>query len=64
MTDDKKLTGQQDQSSVNANEDYEVEDLHQKYPHLSHQIVKDAVVKFGPVRKNIEKHLDSPGGRK
>jgi Protein of unknown function (DUF3606) len=61
MSDNKKLTGQQDRSKVNAKEPYEVEDLHQKYPHLAHQTVADAVKKHGPERKTIEKYLDSLG---
>jgi hypothetical protein len=61
MSDNKNLKGQQDRNKVNANEPYEVEDLHQKYPHLSHQTVKDAVIKHGPDRKKIESYLNGLG---
>ncbi len=61
MSDDKKLTGQQDRNRVNSQEGYEVEDLHQKYPHLSHQTVLDAVKTHGPDRKKIEAYLDTLG---
>jgi len=58
MSDNKQLRGQQDRTRVNANEPYEVEDLHQKYPHLSHQTVADAVKQHGPDRKKIETYLE------
>jgi Protein of unknown function (DUF3606) len=61
MSDNKKLTGRQDRSKVSAKEPYEVEDLHQKYPHLAHQTVADAVKKHGPERKAVEKFLDGLG---
>ena len=59
MSDNKQIKGQQDRNKVNAQEPYEVEDLHQKYPNLNHQTVKDAVDKHGPDRKKIETYLDS-----
>ena len=58
MADNKQQRGQQDRNKVNAQEPYEVEDLHQKYPNLSHQTVADAVKTYGPDRKKIEAHLD------
>jgi hypothetical protein len=45
-------------------EPYEVEDLHQKYPHLSHQTVADAVKNHGPERKKVEAYLDGLGHKK
>jgi len=63
MTDNKQLRGQQDRNRVNSQEPYEVEDLHQKYPNLSHEQVRDAVIKYGPDRKNIENHLASMDGK-
>ena len=64
MSDNKQLKGQQDRSKVNAKESYEVEDLHQKYPHLSHQTVADAVKKHGPERKKVEAYLNGLGHKK
>ena len=64
MSDNKQLRGKQDRNKVNSKEGYEVEDLHQKFPHLSHQEVSDAVKKYGPDRENIEKHLASSGGQR
>ncbi len=61
MSDNKKVTGQQDRSRVSASEPYEVEDLHKKYPHLEHQTVKDAIKQHGPDRKKIEAYLNSLG---
>jgi hypothetical protein len=34
---------------------------HQKYPHLAHKAVADAVKQHGPDRKKIETYLDEPG---
>lgn len=64
MSDNKQLRGKQDRNKVNSQEPYEVEDLHQKYPHLSHDEVREAVKKFGPDRENIEKHLSSVDGER
>ncbi|MDO6430366.1 DUF3606 domain-containing protein [Flavitalea sp. BT771] len=64
MSDNKQLKGQQDRNKVNAREPYEVEDLHQKYPHLSHQTVVDAVKSHGPERKKVEAYLDGLGHKK
>jgi len=58
MSDNKKLQGKQDRSRVSGTEGYEVEDLHQKYPHLTHQVVKDAIKSHGPDRKKVETYLD------
>jgi hypothetical protein len=58
MSDNKILNDQSDSAKVNSQEPYEVEDLHQKYPHLSHQTVRDAVKKHGSDRKKIETYLD------
>jgi hypothetical protein len=58
MADDKNKTGRQDRDRVNANEGYEVEQVHQKYPHLTHQQVKDAIRQHGPSREKIEAYLN------
>jgi hypothetical protein len=58
MSDNKILKDQRDRAKVNSQEPDEVEDLHQKYPHLSHQTVSDAVKKHGSDRKKIEAYLD------
>jgi Protein of unknown function (DUF3606) len=58
MSDNKKNVGGQDRAKVSSSEPYEVEDLHQKYPHLSHQTVKDAITEHGPERKKIEAYLN------
>jgi len=57
MSDNKQKTGAQDRAKVSSSEPYEVEDLHQKYPHLSHQTVKDAIKEHGPDRKKVEAYL-------
>src|SRR3569833_409787 len=50
MSDNKLLRGQQDRTRVIAIEPYVVEDLHQKFPHLSLLTVADAVIQHGPDR--------------
>jgi hypothetical protein len=64
MSDNKQLKGQQDRNKVNAQEPYEVEDLHRKYPHLPHQTVAEAVKSHGPERKKVEAYLDGLGHKK
>ena len=58
MSNNKNLKGHQDRNRVSSSEGYEVEDLHQKYPRLSHDVVKEAVKKHGPDRKKVEAYLD------
>ena len=58
MADDKSKVGRQDRDRVSLSEDYEVEDLHQKYPNKSHEEIKEAVRKHGPSREAIERFLD------
>jgi hypothetical protein len=57
MTDNKQQKGAQDRTTVNRRESFEVEYLHQKYPWLSHQTVKEAVDKYGPNRNKVEAQL-------
>lgn len=57
MSDDKRNTGKQDDIRVDANDPSEVEYLHRQFPEKSHQEVKDAVEKYGPMRKDIEEQL-------
>lgn len=47
IADNKQLKGQQDRNRGNSQEPYEVEDLYQKYPHLSHKEVAEAVENMG-----------------
>ncbi|HMH24902.1 MAG TPA: DUF3606 domain-containing protein [Puia sp.] len=61
MTDNKKKKGAQDRARVSANEPYEVEYLHSKYPGLSHQQVYAAVRKAGPSRTAIIAYLKDKG---
>lgn len=58
MTDNRLLKGTPDRSRVNSLESYEVEYLHQKYPWLSHQTIKETVDKYGPNRDKVEAQLD------
>lgn len=57
MSDDKKNTGKQDDIRVDSNDPSEVEYLHRRHPDKTHQQIKEAIKKYGPMRKNIEAHL-------
>lgn len=57
MADDKSRVGRQDRDRVSLSEDYEVEDLHQKFPNKSHDEVKDAIRRHNGNREAIEKDL-------
>jgi hypothetical protein len=46
---------------VNPNDLDDVELLHSKYPGVSHQEIKAAVIKYGPLRKTLEVYLMNPG---
>ena len=61
MPDDKTKKGGSDRRKVSSKEPYEVEYLHTKYPHLSHQQVYAAIKTAGPERKNIVKYLKDKG---
>jgi hypothetical protein len=58
MSDQKSNTGAQDRARVDSNDPSEVEYVHSKYPHLSHEQVVNAVKSKGPMREDIEKYLD------
>jgi len=58
MSDNKTDNGLQDRLRVDANDPSEVEYLHSKFAHLTHQQVLDAVKSEGPMRDDIEKYLD------
>lgn len=55
--DDKTKTGKQDDIRVDLNDASEVEYLHQQYPSMSHEEIKEAIQKKGPFRKDIEEYL-------
>jgi hypothetical protein len=57
MADNKQNTGKQDDIRVDLNDPSEVEFLHRKYSHKSHEEIKKAIKEFGPFRKDIEKEL-------
>ena len=57
MSDDKKNIGKQDDIRVDLNDPSEVEYLHRQHPSYSHQEIKEAIKKYGPMRKDIEAQL-------
>ena len=58
MSDNKQNTGAADASRVDLNDPGEVEYLHQQYPNKTHEQVKEAIKKAGPMRKDIVAELD------
>ena len=59
MAPNRSFKGLADRSKVSVSEPFEIEDLHRKFPHLSHDIVKNAIISHGPSRKKVEDHLNS-----
>ena len=57
MSDDKKNTGKQDDIRVDSQDPSEVEYLHSRFPNKSHEEIKAAISKYGPMRKDIEEGL-------
>jgi hypothetical protein len=56
MSDDKNNVGKADRDRVAANQPYEVDLLVQKFG-LPKAVVEKAIQQFGPMRKDIERHL-------
>lgn len=56
MSDDKSNVGQRDRDRVSANEPYEVEHLAKKFG-VSQAEVKQAIQQAGPMRRDVEAHL-------
>ena len=59
MSDQKTNTGLQDRLRADANDSSEVEYLHNQFPHLTHRQIVEAVKSKGPMRYEIEKHLNA-----
>lgn len=57
MSDDKKLTGKQDDIRVDAKDPSEVEYLHQQFPWKTHEEIREAIKTKGPFREDIEAFL-------
>jgi len=57
MADDKKNVGKQDDIRVDSQDPSEVEYLHQQFPAKTHEQIKDAIKKAGPLRKDIITYL-------
>lgn len=55
--DNKKSNGLQDAIRVDKNDPSEVEYLHSQHPSYTHEQIKEAIEKYGPVRADIEAHL-------
>ncbi|CAN5358295.1 hypothetical protein BH10PSE17_BH10PSE17_25010 [soil metagenome] len=56
MADDKSKTGKADSDRVNLHEDYEIEALVKKFG-ASADVVRAAIKKAGPMRKDVEAEL-------
>lgn len=59
MSDDKKNVGKQDDIRVDSKDPSEVEYLHSKFPHKTHEQIKEAIKEAGPFRKDIIDYLNS-----
>lgn len=57
MADDKSVKGKQDGLRVDVNDPSEVEYLHSRHPEHTHEEIRDAIKKYGPLRKDIEDQL-------
>lgn len=57
MADDKKNVGKQDDIRVDSRDPSEVEYLHKQFPNKTHQEIRDAVEKAGPMRADIIAYL-------
>jgi len=57
MADNKNKQGVQDDIRVDATDPAEVEYLHQQFPQITHEEIKKAIAKAGPLRKNIVSFL-------
>jgi hypothetical protein len=55
--DNKQNTGTQDDIRVDLNDPSEVEYVHRQFPEKTHQEIKDAIEKYGPLRADIMKAL-------
>jgi hypothetical protein len=55
--DNKQNTGTQDDIRVDSNDPSEVEYVHQQFPNKTHEEIKEAIKKFGPLRADIMKAL-------
>jgi len=53
MADNKSNTGKADDIRVDVNDPNEVEYLHRQFPEKTHQQIKEAIVKAGPMRNDI-----------
>jgi hypothetical protein len=56
MSDDKSNAGPADRSRINVHEDYELRYWSDKFG-VSHDALKQAVAKVGPVATTVEQHL-------
>jgi hypothetical protein len=63
MPDNKTNTGKQDDIRVDLNDPSEVEYLHQQFPSKTHQQIKDAIEKAGPIRADIVKLLNGSSSK-
>jgi hypothetical protein len=61
--DNKTNVGKQDDIRVDLNDASEVEYLHRQYPSKTHEQIKEAIKKAGPLRADIVKHLSGSGNK-
>ena len=59
MPDNKNIKDRRDSTRIDANDASEVEYVHEQFPNLTHQQVKDAIIEKGPMREDVMKYLDA-----
>jgi len=64
MSDNKNVQDGRDRSKVDSQDKNEVEYVHQQFPGLSHEQIKEAIAAAGPVRKDIMEWLNKKHGGK
>lgn len=57
MTDNKTNRGKQDRIRIDSKDPSEVEYVHRKFPHLTHEQVVACIKKAGPYRDDVVKCL-------
>lgn len=62
MADNPEQRGRQDRDRVSADQPYEVEYLHRKFPHLSHEQILEAIKAKGPMRDDVMSFLEAESG--
>lgn len=64
MAENKVFRGQRDRSRIDVNDPIDVEYVHHQFPWLSHQQIKDTIMKHGPDRETVVSILERTSSKK